>query len=143
MRFWDASAVILLCVRQDGSASALRSLESDSDLMVWWATQVECASAFCRLRRQHDINAQDQAEAYRWLEMLQGHWHEVSPTGALRGQARRLLELHPLRAADALQLASALVWAAGEPKGLGFVAADQRLALAALQEGFEVHNPLE
>ena len=40
---------------------------------------------------------------------------EVLPAEAVREQAARLLRLHPLRAADALQLAAALVWADSPP----------------------------
>lgn len=50
----------------------------------------------------------------------------------------RLLRLHPLRAADALQLAAALVLAEHDPRTLPFVTLDERLALAAEQEGFEL-----
>lgn len=52
--------------------------------------------------------------------------------------ALRLLASHPLRAADALQLAAALVWARGQPGGHEIVCLDDRLASAALLEGFTV-----
>jgi predicted nucleic acid-binding protein len=45
---------------------------------------------------------------------------------------------HPLRAADALQLGSAIVAADGDPSSLEFVTFDRRLAEAALREGFPV-----
>jgi hypothetical protein len=41
-----------------------------------------------------------------------------------------------LRAADALQLAAALVWCQGDPLQHGFVCLDQRLREAARREGF-------
>lgn len=56
----------------------------------------------------------------------------------VRERARRLLESHPLRAADALQLAAALIASEEEPKDLPFVTLDRRLALAAEKEGFKV-----
>jgi predicted nucleic acid-binding protein len=49
-----------------------------------------------------------------------------------------LLELYPLRAADALQLAAALDYFEKSPKGNVFITADQRLADAARQSGFSV-----
>jgi predicted nucleic acid-binding protein len=49
-----------------------------------------------------------------------------------------LLELYPLRAADALQLAAALDYFEDSPRGNVFIAADQRLADAARQSGFSV-----
>jgi hypothetical protein len=52
--------------------------------------------------------------------------------------ASRLLRVHPLRAADALQLAAALAAAKGDPSSLDVVCLDQRLSEAARREGFRV-----
>jgi hypothetical protein len=49
-----------------------------------------------------------------------------------------LLSLLPLRAADSLQLAAAIVWADKKPKGHHFVCCDNRLREAAKKEGFSV-----
>lgn len=62
--------------------------------------------------------------------------------GQLRGcAAARLLRVHPLCAADALQLAAARMAAEDRPETLPFVTLDDRLALAAQREGFEVIRP--
>jgi predicted nucleic acid-binding protein len=53
-------------------------------------------------------------------------------------RAYSLLELYPLRAADALQLAAALDYFEDSPKRKVFITADQRLADAARQSGFSV-----
>jgi len=55
----------------------------------------------------------------------------------VRSRALRLLEVHPLRAADACQLAAALVATQEDPVNLTF---DKRLAEVAQKEGFTV-NP--
>jgi hypothetical protein len=55
-------------------------------------------------------------------------------------RAIRLLDLHDLRGADALQLAAALVASGERPQTLGFATLDQRLALAARAEGFLVET---
>ena len=65
-------------------------------------------------------------------------WMEVPATAPVREQAMRLLRVHPLRAADALQLAAALVAAGFQPDGLPFVTLDSRQADAAEREGFTV-----
>jgi hypothetical protein len=52
--------------------------------------------------------------------------------------AQRLLRVHPLRAADSLQLAAAIVAAEGDPATLEFVGLDDRLNDAAAREGFRV-----
>jgi hypothetical protein len=44
--------------------------------------------------------------------------------------------MHPLRAADAMQLAAALEWCEGKPKGNVFLTFDKRLSEAAGLAGF-------
>jgi hypothetical protein len=46
------------------------------------------------------------------------------------------LRVHPLRAADALQLAAAYIAAERRPSSLELVILDDRLAAAARREGF-------
>ena len=60
----------------------------------------------------------------------------VGATDQVRVRAGRLLAAHPLRAADALQLAAALVWSDDQPQGESFVCLDERLRAAAASEGF-------
>jgi predicted nucleic acid-binding protein len=56
----------------------------------------------------------------------------------VRRRAERLAAVHPLTAADALQLAAALVASGDRPETLDFVTLDSRLAAAAQIEGFRV-----
>lgn len=141
MRFWDASAVIPLCV-SDPSTAMVRSLaREDEAIAAWWGTVVECSSAFSRLRRQGDLASLDLARARHLLDRLAEGWSEVAPVPEVREQAIRLLGLHPLRGAHALQLAAALVWADRRPWGRPFVCLDARLCEAARAEGFTVLPP--
>jgi hypothetical protein len=64
--------------------------------------------------------------------------YEIQPTEEVRATACRILRVHELRAADALQFAAALVWAGYHPAGLGFVCLDRKLREAAEREGFAV-----
>jgi uncharacterized protein len=68
-------------------------------------------------------------------------WYEVSPSNAVREQAEVLLHTYPLRAADSLQLAAALVWCRDRPAGRTFICADDRLCEAATRAGFTVLSP--
>jgi predicted nucleic acid-binding protein len=63
---------------------------------------------------------------------------EIEPTEEVRTLAESALEKHDLRAADALQLAAALVFCHERPRGRWFVCFDRRLAAAADIEGFTV-----
>jgi len=58
-----------------------------------------------------------------------------------RIRAERLLGLHPLRAADALQLGAALTFFGDVPRGRVFLTRDRQLATAAAREGFAVVEP--
>jgi hypothetical protein len=72
------------------------------------------------------------------VRRLTEEWVEIEPSPAVRENAGRVLLLHPLRAADALQLAAALVWAGGRPAGHELVCLDERLREAAAREGFAI-----
>ena len=143
MRYWDASAVVPLCVGQDVTDTLRRWYEDDPQVTAWWNTSVECASALQRLYRESVLDDAALEWALKRLQVLRRLWYEVVPTEEVRRQALRALHFHPLRAADALQLAGAMVWAGRQPEGLVFVTADVRLGAAARREGFMVCNPLE
>jgi hypothetical protein len=107
-------------------------------MVAWWGTVVECASAFARERRAQRLSSAGEGQARRVLSSLAEAWTQVEASDDVRAAALRLLALHPLRSADALQLAAALVWADYRPRGLAFVSLDERLCAAATAEGFEV-----
>lgn len=135
MRFWDSSAIVPLLLEEPTSRE-LTVLARDSEgLAVWWGTIVECTSAITRTSRAGFIPAAAETRTVSLLTTIAGTWAEVQPTEVVRNTARRLLRVHPLRSADALQLAAALAWADGTP-GLQFVTRDDRLAEAAGREGF-------
>lgn len=141
MRFWDSSALVPLLVAEPASASVMRAYEGDPEVVVWWATDVECVSALARLERDGSLLRPAMATALRRLDAIARAWQEVQPIGRLRQTAIRLLRMHPLRSADALQLAAALLVAEGHPGTLPFVTLDDRLALAAEREGFSIVRP--
>jgi hypothetical protein len=138
MRFWDASAVVPLLIAESGSAP-LRAAHADDPLMlVWWATQIECASALARLEREELLEGQSARTAHKRLHQLVANWQEIDPSDELRETAMRLLRVHPLRTGDALQLAAAFVAAERRPSSLEMITLDERLAAAAQKEGFAV-----
>jgi hypothetical protein len=137
MRFWDSSAVVPLLLEQPLSTRARALLEEDADVVAWWGTPVECASAVARLRREGHLGASEGATALRILERLRRSWYEVLPGDQVRAQALRILRLHPLRSADALQLGAALEWS-GTPASGTLVTFDERLATSAELEGFRI-----
>jgi uncharacterized protein len=137
--FWDASALVPLCVAQSTS-NLVRTVSKTKSIAVWWNSPVEITSAFARLFRNQEIDQQDFRQAMARLSELRRRWIEVQPTEVLRDLAEMLLQRHPLRAADAMQLAAALVWAKQLPRKRVFVCLDSRLAEAASKEGFSVQT---
>jgi uncharacterized protein len=136
MKFWDASAIVPLLIAEPMTTAALAAARQDPAILVWWATEVESASAISRLERDSQIGDSVAAHAFLRLRQLAASWHEVDPSDAIREAAVRFLRVHPLRAADALQLAAAFAAAEGRSSTLEIVTVDDRLAAAARKEGF-------
>ncbi len=138
MRWWDTSALLSLLLQQETTDELKALLASDDTLVVWWGTKVEAVSAVSRLQRDGYTESRVSARLFKHLDGLLSAAYEVQPLEEVRATACRALRVHELRAADALQLAAALVWAEHHPTGLGFVCLDRRLREAATREGFEV-----
>lgn len=138
MRFWDSSAVVPLVVRQGQSAEVERWLAEDAEPVTWALTPVEVASALWRLVREGNLSERAAFSAEAISAEVLRHTHVVSDVERVKTIAFRLLRVHALRAADALQLAAALAWADGAPRGLALHSFDRRLAVAAEREGFRV-----
>jgi hypothetical protein len=141
VRFWDSSAIVPLLVGQDGSPQADGWLREDDEVVLWTLTPVEVVSALRRLVREGGMDEESAIEAEARAEELVVASHVVVDVEAAKARAKRLLRLHALRAADALQLAAAVEWAAGRPEGRILHTLDDRLAQAARREGFDVNPP--
>ncbi len=138
MRFWDSSAVVPLLVAQPSSADADAWLGDDGAIAIWTLTPIEVASAVQRLLREGAMSeAQADVAAQRTQELVRA-CHVVVDVEAVKRRAARLLHLHTLRAADALQLGAAIEWAVGHPEGRIVHTLDTRLAAAARREGFTI-----
>lgn len=136
MRFWDSSALVPLLTVEPASDRISDLLHENPEVVAWWATRVECASALRRSERQGFLAARDVQRSIELLGELADAWTEVLPTQHVRALAERALAVHSLRAADALQLAAAQAWRRGRIEGAPFVCLDERLRDAAAREGF-------
>lgn len=138
MIFWDSSALAPLLVAEGDSAERESQLRFDPRMLVWYGTRAEIESALMRRKREGLLDAASESAARKRLALLESAWVEVVPTSQVRDRALRLLRTHPLRAADAFQLAAALVACAERPTGWHFRTGDLRLRSAAEAEGFLV-----
>ena len=105
---------------------------------MWTLTRVELLSALARRKREEPELTSRLLAARRDLLSAWERWSEVTVVEVVRRHAERVVEAHPLRAADALQIAAALVAAEEDPGSLPFVTLDRNLAEAAELEGFRV-----
>jgi predicted nucleic acid-binding protein len=136
--FWDTSALVPLCCFQPQSAQARQAARTYSRQVVWWGTVIEAVSSLNRLTREATLTVDESRQSFARLDYMRSRWNEVQPTEEVRERAERLLRIHKLRAADALQLAAALVWCDGRPRGRVLIGADGNLSEAAGAEGFTI-----
>jgi len=135
MIFWDSSAIVPLIVRESTSQQMLKVYTDNPEMLVWWATELECVSAICRRERDAAVHAGHASSAFGRLQRLAEAWHEVQAGDRVKSTARRILRTHNLRTADALQLAAAITVSQGDAARIAFLTLDDRLRVAAEREG--------
>ncbi len=140
MAFWDSSAIVSLLCRQPETSVVRQYLRRLGRIIVWWGTPVEVQSALARLKRDGEITEKEYDQALKKLEALRDTWSEITPTIRVRDIAEALPSTHNVRAADALQLAAALVWTNEKPRNKPFVCFDNLLIAAARTQGFAVYE---
>lgn len=140
MKFWDSSAIVPLVVNEEETDYCLKTLSHDQEMLIWCLSRLEVMSALCRQVRDKTFSDTEFQKAKTRMNDLIERAYEVKAIEKVKQRALRLLEVHPLRAADACQLASALVASQEDPGRLTIVCFDQRLMKAAIKEGFVV-NP--
>ncbi len=141
--FMDASALVKRYIPEQGTRW-VRSVIHHRNVAIAEITLLEVAAAFARRARMGDLDAETYADLLEaFLQDAEEHW-VISTARDTIGLAIDLTRRHPLRAYDALQLATALRLAnalAEEGLSLTFVSADAQLCSAAAQEGLATINP--
>jgi predicted nucleic acid-binding protein len=138
LRFFDASAVVKRYVDETGSAQ-VRRLLVPGEVIVSRLSEVEVGSSINRRMREGSLSGEQRDRILAALLDDLATWQVVEVSPEVTSTALRLMRTHPLRAAAAIQLASALVVDANLRGPLSeFVAFDRRLLDAALREGLTV-----
>ena len=138
MKYWDSSALVVLHVDQAATAPVRDLFRSDPQILTWTLSEIEIRSALMRLAREGALGPGELQEAIVRVDEFWQGVHVVSLVEAVKQRARRLLGVHPLKAADSMQLAAALTAAYDDPRGQQFVCLDHTLSDAARREGFAV-----
>ncbi|WP_315095420.1 type II toxin-antitoxin system VapC family toxin [uncultured Cellulomonas sp.] len=133
--YLDTSALVKLCVAEPGSA-LVAALWDGADLVV--TSRLADAEVRAVLAGGHRAGRLDDAGAVQALAAWERLWpalHVLELRDAVTASAASLVGRHPLRAADALHLASALELRSPD---LVVAAWDEHLAAAARAEGLLV-----
>jgi uncharacterized protein len=138
LRYWDSSALVALHVQQTATSTVRDLLAQDTQVLTWILSDVEIRSALHRLSRDGAMTERQATTAIAAVESFWETIHVVSLVLPVKARAKRLLAVHPIRAADALQLGAALTAVYDDPLSHEFVCLDERLAAAARREGFSI-----
>jgi predicted nucleic acid-binding protein len=138
MRFFDSSAVVKLYLEEEHSARVRGWMEPVFSVVSRLA-EVEVASAFVRGVRAGMMTREQGERALAGFRADFVRWQVVEVSREVTAEAIRLAWSYPLRAADAIQLGSALVFSRAMGRDLGgFVAFDHQLNEVARAERLNV-----
>lgn len=130
-----------LIVKQPSSPAVQQWMAQDPEIAIWTLTPVEIVSALRRLVRSGQLEEDEANRAESLLIEFAKRCHLIIDVELVKAIACRVLRVHSLRAADALQLGAALAWAGSNTQGSILHTFDQQLAIAAGREGFESPRP--
>lgn len=138
MNYWDSSAIIPLIIAEPKTEKVTEFWEKNNFNTTWTLTSVEVMSTLARLRRMGSLNDLLYENASKEWRKIQIMFEVIKDVEKVKVKAEHLVRIHPLKAADALQLASAMLIAEREPATCDFVTLDEQLGRAASLEGFTV-----
>lgn len=138
MRYYDTSALVKQYLQEAGSKLVLELLKSGEKVYTASLTYAETHAAFSRRTREGRLTRETTKRlALRFDKDWESYDIVLLSENVFR-LARQMLYRHPLRSADAIHLASALLLARTSPRSSwSFVCADGRLCDAAKSEGFQ------
>jgi len=144
--FFDTSALIKRYLHEKGSSRVRRLLQTaDAIFYQTFVVPLEMTSAFYRQQRGGQMSIEELSFLLRTYGVHSHNEYLLVPySESLINRAEALISRHPMRALDAIQLASALELRGALPADappLIFVSADDRLVKIAVQEHLQVENP--
>lgn len=144
----DSSALVKHHISEAGSAWIEQEFDaaSGNKIITTKLNVAEVLSAMNRRQREANITPTEYAKfSGDFLSFVETDYEMVELSDAVLLEAQRLLETHPLRGGDAIQLASALLantqLQSAKLPVLIFLASDARLLTAANNEGLQTDDP--
>jgi predicted nucleic acid-binding protein len=120
---------------QEEGAGRVRRLLRTGVAVTARLSLVEIVSALARRQREGDLTASNRRRIVAEIGMDEGRLVLVELTQAVSERARGLLLAHPLRAANAVHLASCLLLREESGVDVALVTYDESLQAAAAAEG--------
>jgi len=146
--FLDSSALVKRYIPETGSAwvRQLAAPQTGNSLFIARITWVEVRSAFARRQREGSLTSTDRTLiVQRFRFDLNNQYQVIELDATLAETAAQLVSQYPLRAYDAVQLASVLLlqpaFATTQSTQLLFLTADDRLLPIAQAQGLLTDNP--
>jgi predicted nucleic acid-binding protein len=141
MYYFDTSALVKVYVKESGSDAVLETIKKASPVVTSILAHPEVLSALARLHRHEVISKLEWSALRRQFERDWSFWRPTPLNEDVRHEAASFLTAFPLRASDAVHLASA--WLLGEKlnAAVTFVSSDERLLAAADEAGFVTFAP--
>jgi hypothetical protein len=148
--YCDSSAITKIYLEEAGSSfmREIRRNIPNNDIFVNDIAGPEVLSAMQRRFRSGDLTSEVISEAREDFKRdYQVHFHRIFLLDPIIDLAMQLIEKHPLRGYDSVQLATVVylqsIWRAFNGEEVHFVGSDRVLNNAARNEGLAVINPAE
>ncbi|MBI4310094.1 MAG: type II toxin-antitoxin system VapC family toxin [Candidatus Omnitrophica bacterium] len=136
--YCDSSALIKLYLREDGSPYVIGLCEKAQEKVISAVGYAEVCSGIYRKGRSGDLTASSRHKAIRDLDRDWRAIIKVNLSDEVNQIAKRILSRNPLRAFDALHLASALYFQKKSASDICFLSFDERQKAAASYEHLTV-----
>ena len=140
MNYLDSSALIKRFVAEKGSERVHKMIEKEGPIATAKIAYVEVHSGLARKKREGALSAGRHAFICRQVELDWNSYVRMDLTDEVLTLARELFQRHPLRAFDAIHLASALILKASLAEQVVFAGADERQLRAAAREQLDALN---
>lgn len=138
----DSSALVKRYVAERGSGWVVERVDGEELIFVSRLAIVEVTAAVSRRARAGDLSAEHAESIHGALEdEFRNRFEVVELGGAVVTRALDLTRTQALRAADAIQLACAILAPGSAPSQPVLVSSDVELNDAARREGLEVIDP--
>ena len=134
MNYLDSSAIVKRFVKEQGSERVRRIIEEEGPIATAKIAYAEIHSGLARKKHERNLAPAEYDRICRRFELDWLAYVRLELTDDVLSLARELIRRYPLRAFDAIHLASALILRENLGEPITFAGADERQLQAAAHE---------